>query len=85
MKTAQLLFVASISLAGVVGFAPSAISGYECTEFFGETKCSGTINGQSVNTTTRTNILGQQETKGTIGGRSYSETCYEFLGRWKCD
>ena len=86
MKTAQLFFAASISFAGVVGFAPSAISGYTCSEnLFGQKECRGTLNGERIRTTTSTNLFGHQQTRGTIGGRSYSETCSEnFLGQWEC-
>jgi hypothetical protein len=89
MTTFKLFFASSISIVGIMGIIPSAYAGYTCShnEFLGTTSCSGSINGQSVYTTTTHNeFLGTTTTTGTVGGSYYSETCShnEFLGTTSC-
>ena len=80
MKISKYLFAFIISLGGVGSLVPSAEAGYTCSEnLWGDTECTGTINGKRVNTTTTTNLWGDRETTGTIGGERFSETCSENL------
>lgn len=53
-----------------------ARAGYNCvTNSLGFTTCSGTINGQSVNSQSTTNSLGFTTTTGTVNGQSFRQTC----------
>ena len=53
----------AFSVASSVMISPAAFAGYTCsTDYFGNTTCSGTVNGQRINTTTSTDYF----TKGTI-------------------
>ena len=70
-----------VAIAAVIGgsflISNPAEAGYNCRPSFGfgGNDCSGTINGQRFNSTTRTNVFGGYETEGTIGGQRFNQTC----------
>ena len=81
-------FVSGCTLLTATALIPtSALAGYSCKEnFFGEYECSGTMNGQRINTTSKTNFFGERETTGTIGGQRIRQTCKEnFFGEYECN
>ena len=76
----------AISIASSAMISPATLAGYTCsTDYFGNTTCSGTINGQSINTTTSTDYFGNTTTTGTVGGEYYSESCStDYFGNTTC-
>ena len=75
----------TLAITGVV-FAPQATAQYRCsTDFFGNQNCSGTINGQRMNTRTSTDYFGNVNTTGTVGGQRFRQTCREdYFGNVNC-
>ena len=84
MKISRFLVAAAISLGGVAGISSSIEAGYTCRETWRGTECSGSVNGQTVDTVTRETWRGL-ETTGTVGGKSYNVTCRETWRGTECD
>ena len=76
MKLINWLFASSFAITGGIGISSLSFAGYNCThsDIFG-TRCTGSINRQSVDTTiTHSQIFGSRTT-GTVGGQSIDVTC----------
>jgi hypothetical protein len=86
-KTLVAPVAALTLLVGGVVSTQEAKAGYNCrTNAFGNQECSGTMNGQRMNTTTRSNVFGGYETTGTVGGQRFSQTCRSSaFGGYDCD
>ena len=49
------------------------------------TDCSGTQNGNTINTTARRDFLGNDLTSGTVNGKRFNQACRtDFLGNYVC-
>ena len=76
MKIINLLFASSLAITGGIGISSPSFAGYNCThsDIFG-TRCTGSINGQRVDTTTTHSEIFGSRTTGTVGGQRIDVTC----------
>ena len=82
MKSLNLILTSLISTAGLIT-NPSLYAGYSCYKQSGQTWCSGTLNGEIVDTQSYQSG-GQTWTTGTYGGKSINQGCYEASGQTWC-
>ena len=87
MKISNFIAGSFIALSSISFFSLSANAGYTCSkDYLGRTVCSGTQNGNRINTTTTTDYLGRDVTSGTINGQTFRQTCTtDYLGRYVCN
>ena len=72
MKPLNLILASLISTASLIT-NPSLYAGYSCYETSGKTWCSGTLNGERVNTESYESG-GKTWTTGTYGGKSITQS-----------
>lgn len=77
---------AAALVAAFVTTAEPAQADYRCTtDLLGTQRCSGSLNGQSIKTTSNTDLLGNTRTTGQIGERSLNQTCWvDLIGNTHC-
>ena len=87
MKISNFIAGSFIAFNSIAAFSLSANAGYSCsTDYFGNETCSGTMNGQRINTTSSTDYFGNTTTTGTVGGKSFNQTCStDYFGNTNCN
>ena len=80
MRLKALLGSAVVCVAGITGatFISPANAQYSCFDNgYGTVSCSGSINGQRINTRSFENGYGTTTTTGTFGGQRINQSCFD--------
>ena len=83
MNQFKLFLSSTISLIAFLSISPSSYASYTCSDGIFGMSCRGSIDGQSVNTTTTDGIFGSRTT-GTIGGERIDITCSDGIFGTTC-